>query len=183
MISTAAGVAGLIENMSFMIDLTDSYEYERSHGVAEAYGVRQMRVVRKEPYGVAGVISPWNAPFLTNIWKLAPALAAGNTVVLKAAPATPYSATEIGKAIAEETDIPAGVVNIVTSADKAAVGEALTGDPRVDMYHFTGSPATGARIMQRPPWACGRWRSSWAGSRPTSCSTTPTSIERSPSRR
>lgn len=148
-ITTAAGVAGLIENMSFMIDLTDSYDYEQSHGVKEVYGSRHQRVVRKEPFGVAGVISPWNAPFLTNIWKLAPALAAGNTVVLKAAPATPYSATMIGKAIAEKTDIPPGVVNIITAADKASVGETLTGDPRVDMFHFTGSPATGARIMER----------------------------------
>ena len=148
-VTTAAGVAPIIENMSFVIDLAASYEYERSYGVAELYGAKHERRVHKEPYGVSGVISPWNAPFLTNIWKLGPALAAGNTVVLKAAPATPYSATEIGRVIVEHTDIPPGVVNIVSAGDKAEVGEVLTGDPRVDMYHFTGSPATGSRIMER----------------------------------
>jgi aldehyde dehydrogenase (NAD+) len=148
-VTTAAGVSSVIENMSFVIDLADSYEYERSFGDVEVYGVRQARAVRKEPYGVAALVSPWNAPILTNIWKLGPALAAGNTVVLKAAPATPYSATEIGRVIADSTDIPRGVVNIVTSADNAQVGETLTGDRRVDMFHFTGSPATGSRIMER----------------------------------
>jgi aldehyde dehydrogenase (NAD+) len=147
--TTASLVAGLIENMSFMIELGGSYEYERSHGTSDvAGGAVHERRVHKEPFGVAGLISPWNAPFLTNLWKLTPALAAGNTVVLKAAPATPFSATTIGAAVTE-TDIPAGVVNVISSADKAAVGETLTGDRRVDLYHFTGSPATGARIMER----------------------------------
>jgi aldehyde dehydrogenase (NAD+) len=135
--------------MSFMIRLADRYEYERSMGEAEVSGVRQRRLVRREPFGVAGLISPWNAPFLTNIWKLAPALASGNTAVLKGAPATPWSATVLGKIILDETDIPAGVVNIVTSADKADVGEALTGDPRIAIFHFTGSPGVGQRIMER----------------------------------
>lgn len=149
-LSTAtATTSGVIENMSFMIQLATNYEYERSYGLAQIRGVSQDRKVRWEPYGVAALISPWNAPFLTNIWKLTPALAAGNTCVLKAAPATPYSATTIGRIIAEHTDIPSGVVNIITSADKAIVGEALTGDPRVDVFHFTGSPLVGQRIMER----------------------------------
>jgi aldehyde dehydrogenase (NAD+) len=149
-LSTAGPVvASVIEGMSFMIELAGSYEYERSHGMASLGDHEEARAVHKEPYGVAGLISPWNAPFLTNIWKLTPALAAGNTAVLKAAPATPFSATEIGRVVAEKTDFPPGVVNIVTSADKAEVGEVLTGDPRVDVLHFTGSPATGTRIMQR----------------------------------
>jgi aldehyde dehydrogenase (NAD+) len=148
--STAAPVvASVIEGMSYMIDLAGSYEYERSYGVAAPGGQREARWVHKEPYGVVGLISPWNAPFLTNIWKLAPALAAGNTVVLKAAPATPFSATEIGRIVLKHTDIPAGVVNMITSADRAEVGEVLTGNPRVDAFHFTGSPATGTRIMER----------------------------------
>ena len=74
---------------------------------------------------------------MLNLSKLAPALAAGCTVVLKPAPDTPYSATWIGKMVAEETDIPPGVVNVVTSCDPAAVGEVLTGDParRHDLVH------------------------------------------------
>jgi aldehyde dehydrogenase (NAD+) len=147
--TTASGVSLSIENMSLAIGLSDTYEYERSYGTAEVFGMPQQRRVHREPLGVAGLITPWNAPFLTNIWKLTPALATGNTVVLKAAPATPYSATELGRIIAEHTDIPAGVVNVITSADKAEVGEVLTSDPRVDLFHFTGSPGTGTRIMEK----------------------------------
>jgi aldehyde dehydrogenase (NAD+) len=144
-----AAVDSVIENMSFMIGLADSYAYEVEHPTLEVMGMTQGRRVRREPFGVAGLISPWNAPFLTNIWKLTPALAAGNTAVLKGAPATPFSATTIGQIIVEKTDIPAGVVNIITSEDKASVGETLTGDDRVDVFHFTGSPGVGARIMER----------------------------------
>jgi aldehyde dehydrogenase (NAD+) len=111
--------------------------------------MRSNRLVLREPVGVVGAITPWNFPFMLNVSKLAPALAAGNTVVLKPAPDTPWSATMIGRIIAEETDIPPGVVNIVASGDKAAVGEVLTGDPRVDMISFTGSTGVGKRIMAR----------------------------------
>ena len=108
------------------------------------------RLVIKEPIGVAGLITPWNFPFMLNLSKLAPALAAGCTVVLKPAPDTPYSATWIGKLVAEETDIPPGVVNVVTVvAIPAEVGEVLTGDPRVDMISFTGSTAVGKHIAAR----------------------------------
>jgi aldehyde dehydrogenase (NAD+) len=69
--------------------------------------------------------------------------------VLKPAPDTPWSATFLGRLAAEQTDLPPGVFNIVTSGDKAAVGEVLTGDPRVDMISFTGSSATGKHIMAR----------------------------------
>ena len=86
---------------------------------------------------------------MLNLSKLTPALAAGCTVILKPAPDTPYSATWIGKLVAEETDIPAGVFNVVTSADPAAVGDVLTGHPRVDMISFTGSTAVGKHIAER----------------------------------
>ena len=75
------------------------------------------------------------------------ALAAGNTIVLKPAPDTPWNATFIAKVAAEHTDIPPGVLNVVTSLDPARVGEVLTSDPRVDMLSFTGSTAVGRRIM------------------------------------
>ena len=147
-ITTAMGsVDGVIENMSFMIDLVDSYAYERTYPVRQIRGVVQERRVRHEPYGVAGLITPWNAPFQVNIWKLTPALATGNVAVLKAAPATPFSAAAIARVVAEQTDIPAGVVNVLTAEDKARIGERLTGDPGVDMFHFTGSPGVGQRVM------------------------------------
>lgn len=95
---------------------------------------------------MVGAITPWNFPHQINFAKLGPALAAGATVVLKPAPDTPWCAALIGKVIAEQTDIPAGVVNIVTSADHA-LGAQLAGDPRVDMVSFTGSTATGKAVM------------------------------------
>jgi acyl-CoA reductase-like NAD-dependent aldehyde dehydrogenase len=104
--------------------------------------------VFREPVGVVGAIVPWNFPFEVSIHKLAQALATGNTVVLKPAPDTPFNATRIGRLIAEATDIPAGVVNVVTSSDHL-VGEELTLSPKVDMISFTGSTAVGKRIMEK----------------------------------
>ena len=136
-----------IEDMQFEVDLIDGYEWEQKLPAHEFMGMRSVRKVVREPVGVVGAITPWNFPFMLNLSKITPALAAGNTVVLKPAPDTPWSATFIGRLAAEQTDIPPGVLNIVTSADPAAVGEVLTTDPRVDMVSFTGSTATGRRIM------------------------------------
>ena len=85
-------------------------------------------------------------PHQINLAKLGPALAAGNTVVLKPAPDTPWCAAAVGQIIAEQTDFPPGVVNIVTSSDHG-VGALLSKDPRVDMVSFTGSTATGRGVM------------------------------------
>jgi aldehyde dehydrogenase (NAD+) len=138
-----------IEDLQFEIDLIDRYAWETELGPHEFFGLRSNRLVVREPIGVVGAITPWNFPFMLNLSKLGPALAAGCTVVLKPAPDTPYSATWIGKVVAEETDIPPGVLNVVTSGDAAAVGEVLSGDPRVDMISFTGSTAVGKRIAAR----------------------------------
>ncbi len=97
---------------------------------------------------MVGAITPWNFPFEVSIQKLGQALATGNTVVLKPAPDTPWNATLLGRLIAEQTDIPAGVVNVVTSSDHL-VGEELTLSPEVDLISFTGSTATGRRIMEK----------------------------------
>ena len=105
------------------------------------------RILRREAAGVVGAITPWNVPVYLNIAKIGPALASGCTIVLKPAPDTPWSATHIGKVIAERTDIPPGVVNIVASSDHLT-GEILSSDPRVDLVTFTGSTATGRRIME-----------------------------------
>ncbi|MBM3659186.1 MAG: aldehyde dehydrogenase family protein [Actinobacteria bacterium] len=149
MLTYAVQLDSCVTDMQWDIDMLDRMEWEYDLPVHEFMGMRSSRRVFREPVGVVGAITPWNFPFMLNVSKLGPALAAGNTVVLKPAPDTPWSATMIGKIIAEETDIPAGVVNIVASGDKAAVGEVLTGDPRVDMISFTGSTGVGKRIMAR----------------------------------
>jgi aldehyde dehydrogenase (NAD+) len=138
-----------IEDMQWEIDLIDRYEWETELPAHEFMGLKSGRRVVREPVGVVGAITPWNFPFMLNLSKITPALAAGNTMVLKPAPDTPWSATFIGRLAAEQTDIPPGVLNVVTAGDKAEVGEVLTGDPRVDMISFTGSTATGRRIMAR----------------------------------
>jgi aldehyde dehydrogenase (NAD+) len=94
-------------------------------------------------------VTPWNVPLQINLAKCIPALAAGCTVILKAAPDTPWSATMLGRIIREHTDIPAGVFNVITSENPATVGDQLVGDPRVDMVSFTGSTAVGKHIMAR----------------------------------
>ncbi|HZE66284.1 MAG TPA: aldehyde dehydrogenase family protein [Sporichthyaceae bacterium] len=101
-------------------------------------------VVRREPYGVVAAITPYNFPFLENVMKLGPALAAGNAVVLKPSPYTPFSALLIAEAW-QRADLPPGVLNVVTGG--AAVGVALAGDPGVDLISFTGSDVVGAAIL------------------------------------
>ena len=100
----------------------------------------------REPIGVVGQIIPWNFPLVMAIWKIAPALAAGCTVVLKPAEDTPLTALRLGQLICD-AGFPDGVVNIVTGA--AAAGEALVGHPDVDKIAFTGSTAVGQMIQRR----------------------------------
>ena len=138
-----------IDDMRWDIDCLDRVAWEEDLGVHEFFGIRSARRVRREPLGVVAAITPWNFPFMLNLSKIVPALAAGNTVVLKAAPDTPWSATHIGRLAAERTDLPPGVLNVLTAEDPATVGELLVDDPRVDMVSFTGSTAVGKRIMAR----------------------------------
>jgi acyl-CoA reductase-like NAD-dependent aldehyde dehydrogenase len=98
----------------------------------------------REPVGVCAAIIPWNYPLMMAAWKLAPALAAGCTLVLKPASATPLTALELAK-LTLEAGIPAGVVNVVTGPG-AEVGEALAAHPGVDKIAFTGETGTGRRI-------------------------------------
>jgi aldehyde dehydrogenase (NAD+) len=146
--ATLTHVDAMIEDMSYFTGLLASWPWEQDLPAYELLGMRSNRRIRYEPYGVVGAITPWNAPFMTNLWKVSHALATGNAVVLKSAPDTPLTAALIAKVAAETTDIPAGILNTISSSDKAAAGEALTTDPRVDLYHFTGSPQVGQRIAQ-----------------------------------
>ena len=100
----------------------------------------------KEPVGVAGAIIPWNYPLLMAAWKVAPALAAGCTVVLKPAELTSLTALELG-AIAEQAGLPAGVLNIVTGSG-SVVGQAIVEHKDVDKLAFTGSGPVGSAIMK-----------------------------------
>ncbi len=136
-----------IDSMPTWAELAANYPYETAMDDIVFMGTTSRRRLQREAVGVVGAITPWNFPLYLNLCKLGPALAAGNTIVLKPAPDTPWSATTLGRLIAEKTDIPAGVVNIVASSNHA-LGEQLASDPRVDLVTFTGSTATGRRVMQ-----------------------------------
>jgi acyl-CoA reductase-like NAD-dependent aldehyde dehydrogenase len=104
----------------------------------------QLNLVLQEPYGVVAAIVPWNYPLLLLAWKLAPALAAGNTVVVKPSPYTPLSTIQLAEGIAEI--FPPGVINVVTG--EAETGAALVESPDVSLIAFTGSVQTGKSIMR-----------------------------------
>jgi len=135
-----------IDAMPYWAGLAARYEYETPMTNIEFMGQPQRRLLRREAVGVVGAITAWNFPLYLNLCKLGPALAAGNTLVLKPAPDTPWSGTVLGRLVAEKTDIPPGVVNVVVGADHV-LGEMLAVDPRVDLVTFTGSTATGRRVM------------------------------------
>jgi aldehyde dehydrogenase (NAD+) len=139
----------LADALRYPAKLIDEFEWEQHLPDAVDFrGGNNSRLIVKEPVGVVGAITPWNFPFEVTLQKLGQALATGNTVVLKPAPDTPWNATFLGRLIAEHTDIPAGVVNVVTSSDHL-VGEELTLSPLVDLISFTGSTAVGKRIMEK----------------------------------
>jgi aldehyde dehydrogenase (NAD+) len=142
--------APLQDGLKYPARMIDEFDWEDDLGDAfvSVTGQLTRRKVWHEPVGVVGAIVPWNFPFEVTINKLAQALATGNTVVLKPAPDTPFNATRLGRLIAEHTDIPAGVVNVVPASDHF-VGEELTLSPKVDMISFTGSTAVGQRIMEK----------------------------------
>ncbi|MGA5796842.1 gamma-aminobutyraldehyde dehydrogenase [Streptomyces cellulosae] len=102
--------------------------------------------VRREPIGVVGSIAPWNYPLQMAAWKILPAIAAGNTIVLKPAELTPLTSLLFAQA-ATDAGIPDGVINIVTGTGKEA-GEHLVGHPDVAMTSFTGSTAVGKRVAE-----------------------------------
>ncbi len=105
-----------------------------------------LNYTRREPYGVVGLIIPWNLPLVMCAWKVAPALAAGNTVILKPAEETPLTALALGGLI-KEAGFPDGVVNILTGRGEVT-GDAIVREKLVDKISFTGSVATGKLIMR-----------------------------------
>jgi aldehyde dehydrogenase (NAD+)/betaine-aldehyde dehydrogenase len=103
-------------------------------------------LILKEPVGVVGIITPWNFPMLLATWKLAPALAAGCTTVIKPATYTPCTTYELGR-ILTEAGAPKGVVNVVTGSGKT-VGDRIAASPLVDKVAFTGSTEVGQQVMR-----------------------------------
>lgn len=122
-------------------------EGKRAYGeVVPSHAADKRIVVLKQGVGVVGAITPWNFPTAMVTRKLAPALAAGCTIVIKPASATPYSALALG-VLAEQAGIPAGVINIVTGSARAIGGE-LTANPLVRKISFTGSTETGRALLR-----------------------------------
>ena len=117
MLTDVVQLAQPLKDFPHWADVAVSYEYETNLPETEFWGGRHRRQIWREPVGVVAAITAWNYPLFLHLAKLGPALAAGCTIVLKPPPDTPWSATHIGRLIAERTDIPPGVVNIVTAAD------------------------------------------------------------------
>lgn len=129
----------------FYAGLAEKLDADAEHSVALSDD-RFTCIARKEPIGVAGAIIPWNFPMLMAAWKVAPALAAGCTMVLKPSELTPLTALELAD-IAAAAGLPPGVLNVVTGLGKDA-GAPLSEHPGIDKLAFTGSVPTGSRIMQ-----------------------------------
>jgi acyl-CoA reductase-like NAD-dependent aldehyde dehydrogenase len=140
----------LASALKYPAKLIEEYPWETDLGdvMVEMTGQLTTRKIWREPVGVVGAIVPWNFPLEVTLNKLGQALATGNTVVLKPAPDTPFNATRLGRLVAERTDFPAGVLNVVTASDHF-VGEELTLSPKVDLISFTGSTTVGKRIMEK----------------------------------
>ncbi|MBF6170162.1 aldehyde dehydrogenase family protein [Nocardia blacklockiae] len=134
------------EIVRYYAGLLGDYSFTEDLGEVEIRGQRHRRWVEKEAAGVVAAIAAYNYPHQLALAKLAPSLAAGCTVVLKGAPDTPLATLALGEIIARHTDIPAGVVNVLSGSD-VEVGKRMTTHPDVDVVTFTGSTPVGRQIM------------------------------------
>ena len=135
-------VPGSIDNVSFYAGAARNLEGRAS---AE-YDGAHTSVIRREPVGVVGSIAPWNYPLQMAVWKVMPAIAAGNTIVLKPAEITPITSLMLAEDCTR-AGLPNGVVNVLNGPGRV-VGEALVAHPGVRMTSFTGSTPVGQRIME-----------------------------------
>ena len=129
----------------YFAEQAESFEFETAVPT-KAYPTLSTNKIIKEPLGVCAAIVPWNFPLVLGIWKIGPALAAGNSIVVKPDEKTPLSLLRLAQ-IAHEEGVPAGVFNIVTG-DGIEVGARLASHPDVDKIAFTGSTAVGREIMK-----------------------------------
>ena len=136
----SADVAGTAEGIRFFSEWTD-----KLGGEVAATRTDHLGLVVNEPYGVVGAITPWNFPLSMASWKVGPALAAGNAIVLKPSELTPFSTVRLAE-LAVEAGIPAGIFNVVQGTG-AVTGDALVRHPGIGKVSFTGSNRTGAAIM------------------------------------
>ncbi len=136
-VETREDVAATVDQFRYVASAVRVHQDELVQHTPDSYSM-----IEREPYGVAGLIVPWNFPFLIAGWKLAPALAAGNTCVIKPAELAPLSILELAR-IADSV-LPPGVLNVITGDGRT--GAALCTHPRVDILSFTGSPETGRRV-------------------------------------
>ncbi|WP_329489792.1 gamma-aminobutyraldehyde dehydrogenase [Kitasatospora sp. NBC_01246] len=141
-LSTEFDVPGTIDNAAFFAGAARNLEGK----AAGEYSGDHTSYVRREPIGVVGSISPWNYPLQMAAWKILPAIAAGNTIVLKPAELTPLTSVMFARACTA-AGIPDGVVNVVTGAGRTA-GERLVAHPDVAMVSFTGSTPVGRRVAE-----------------------------------
>lgn len=133
-------------NLRFFANLVTTIGNE-SFEMSTADGGRALNYTLRKPLGVIGVIAPWNLPLLLLTWKVAPALASGNTVVVKPSEETPGSATLLAEVV-HEAGVPAGVFNLVHGFGPGSTGEFLTTHSGIDGITFTGESATGSAIMR-----------------------------------
>jgi len=141
-LATDFDVPGSIDNVSFFAGAARNLEGKAS---AEWDGLHTS-IIRREPIGIVGSIAPWNYPLQMAMWKVLPAIAAGNTIVLKPAEITPLTTVMLAEDCAA-AGLPDGVVNVVVGTGPVA-GEALIGHPDVRMVSFTGSTPVGRRVME-----------------------------------
>jgi len=142
-----AQVDGALNGMDALLQCITEVKWREDRGIRTEYGFDTKRIVLQEAAGVVGAITPWNVPLYVNVGKVVPALLAGCTVILKAAPDTPLMSSIMGE-LADEAGLPPGVFNVITASDPAMAGEMLTRDARVDIVSFTGSTAVGKTIMR-----------------------------------
>src|SRR5256714_58937 len=128
----------MVDNLRFFAGAARCMEGKASGEYLEGY----TSIIRREPVGVIGQIAPWNYPLMMAVWKFGPALATGNTVVLKPAETTPVTTTKLAEIAAEF--LPAGVLNVVCG--HGATGEALVSHADVDMVSLTGSVESGTPV-------------------------------------
>lgn len=134
-----------VAQLGYLAGLAENYEWETNG--PEIGPIPAVGIVRREPVGVVAAIVPWNIPLLTIVWKIAPALVAGNTVVLKPDEHAPLLALELAKEF-EAAGLPPGVLNVVTG-DGEPAGAHLSGHPDVRKVAFTGSTAVGKSILRQ----------------------------------
>jgi acyl-CoA reductase-like NAD-dependent aldehyde dehydrogenase len=132
-------------HFTYFAEQAATYQWERAISTP-SYPTISANTIRREPIGVCGAIVPWNFPLVLGIWKIGPALAAGNSIVVKPDEKTPLSLLKLAQ-IAREEGVPPGVFNLVTG-DGRDVGARLASHPDVDKIAFTGSTAVGREIMK-----------------------------------